>query len=72
MQFSLISGNATGTYQFQTGFYGLTDMPAEFQKTIDLTLIKCSNTYAYLDAILIVFEGSIKIHKQKPQTILER
>ena len=23
--FSLIGGNATGTYQFQTGFYGLTD-----------------------------------------------
>ena len=28
--FSLIGGNATGTYQFQTGFYGLTDTPAEF------------------------------------------
>ena len=30
--FSLIGGKATGTYQFQTGFYGLPDMPAEFQK----------------------------------------
>ena len=30
-KFSLIGGNATGTYQFQTGFYGLTDMPAEFR-----------------------------------------
>ena len=28
--FSIIGGQATGTYQFQTGFYGLTDMPAEF------------------------------------------
>ena len=28
--FSLIGGNATRTYQFQTRFYGLTDMPAEF------------------------------------------
>ena len=36
--FSLIVGNATETYQFQTGFYGLTDMTAEFQKAIDLTL----------------------------------
>ena len=45
--FSLIGGNATGTYQFQTGFYGLTDMPAEFHKAIDLTLTNCSNTYAY-------------------------
>ena len=33
--FSLIGGNATGTYQFQRGFYGLTDMPAEFQKAVD-------------------------------------
>ena len=28
--FSLIGGNATGTYQLQTRFYGLTDVPAEF------------------------------------------
>ena len=51
---SHIGGNATGTYQFQTGLYGLTDMPTEFQKALDLTLIKCTNTYAYLDDILIV------------------
>ena len=55
--FSLIGGNATGTYQFQTGFYGLTDMPAEFQEAIDLTLSNCSNNYAYLDDILIVAKG---------------
>ena len=30
--FSLIGGNATGTCQFQTRFYGLTDMPAKFRK----------------------------------------
>ena len=46
-------------------------MPAEFQKTIDLTLKNCSSTYAYLDDILIVTKGSIDIHKQKLQTILE-
>ena len=27
---NIISGDMTGTYRFQTGFYGLTDMPAEF------------------------------------------
>ena len=48
---SLIRGNATGTHEFQTGFYGLTDMPAEFRKAIDLTLTNCKNTYAYLDDI---------------------
>ena len=42
--FSLIGGSATGTYQFQTRFYGLTDMPAEFQKAVDLTLTNCNNT----------------------------
>ena len=36
--FSLIGGNATGTYQFQTRFYGLTDMPAVFQRSVDLAL----------------------------------
>ena len=70
--FSLIGGNATGTYQFQTGFYGQTDMPAEFQKAIDLTLTNCQNIYAYLDDILIVKKGSIDMHKQKLQAILER
>ena len=38
--FSLLGGNATGTYQFQTGFYGLTDMPAEFQKSSGLNTHK--------------------------------
>ena len=33
--FNIISGNMTGTYRFQTGFYGLTDMPAELQKAMD-------------------------------------
>ena len=52
--FSLIGGNDTGTNQFQTGFCGLTDMPAEFHKANDLTFQTCTNTYAYLDDILFV------------------
>ena len=67
---NLIGGNATGTYQFQTGFYGLKNMPAEFQKAIDLTLTNCTNTYAYLDDILIVTKGSIEFHRQKLQASL--
>ena len=39
--FSLIEGYATRTYQFQTGFFGLTDIPAEFQKAIILTRANC-------------------------------
>ena len=36
--FNIISGHMTGTYKFCTGFYGLTDIPAEFQKAIDYTI----------------------------------
>ena len=30
--FNIVSGDMTGNYRFKTGIYGLTDMPAEFQK----------------------------------------
>ena len=36
--FSIVCGNITGTYQFLTGFYGLSDMPNEFQRVMDSTL----------------------------------
>ena len=36
--FNILGGKVTGTYGFINGFYGLTDMPALFQKTIDKTL----------------------------------
>ena len=38
-------------------------MPAEFQKAIDLTIINCKNSYAYLDDILIITKGSIDVHR---------
>ena len=70
--FSLIGGNATGTYQFQTGFYGLTDMSVEFQKAVDLTVTNCNITYTYLDDILIVTKGTLETHRQKLQTVLTK
>ena len=36
---NIINGERTGTYRFITGFYGLTDMPAAFQKVMDYTLV---------------------------------
>ena len=45
--FNIISGDMTGTFRFQTGFYGLTDMPAEFQKAMDYALIGLENTYCF-------------------------
>ena len=70
--FNLIGGNASGTYQFETGFYGLTEMPAEFKKASDLTLTNCTNTYAYLDDILIVTKGSTELHQQKLKAVFDK
>ena len=70
--FSLIGGNATGTFQFQTGLYGFTEIPAEFQKTGDLTLTNCNNRYAYHDYILIVTKRTLETHRQKLQTVLTK
>ena len=63
--FNIIGGQATGTYRFITGFYGLTDMPAEFQKAIDTTLRGLKNTYSFLDDIIIVTGGGIKTINNK-------
>ena len=43
--FNIICGESTGTYRFKTGFYDLTDMPAEFQKAMDYILVGLQNTY---------------------------
>ena len=60
--FNIVSGDMTGTHRFKTGFYGLTDMPAEFQKAIDCTLAGLENTFCFLDDILIVSRGGIEKH----------
>ena len=67
-----IVGQATGTYRFITGFYGLTDMPAEFHKAIDSTLRGLRDTYSFLDDIFIVFGGGIKTHKEKVFKCLQK
>ena len=60
--FNIVIGDMTGTYRFKTGFYGLTDMPAEFQKPMDYTLIGLKNTFCFLDDILILSKGSEEDH----------
>ena len=47
--FNILGGNATGTYKFLNGFYGLTDLPATFQKMMDSTLDGLNSTNAFLD-----------------------
>ena len=39
-------------------------MPAEFQKAIDITLANLTNTFSFLDDIIIVTEGESKIIKK--------
>ena len=60
--FNIISGEGTGTYRFITGFYGLTDMPAAFQKVMDYTLVGLQNTHCFLDDFIIVSRGSKEEH----------
>ena len=56
--FNFISGEGTGTYRFLTGFYGLTDMPAAFQKVMDYTLVGLQNGFCFLNDIIVVSRGS--------------
>ena len=60
--FNIICGESTGTYRLKTGYYGLTDMPAEFQKAMNYTLLGLQNTYFFMDDIIIVSTGTEADH----------
>ena len=70
--FNILGGKATGTYRLLNGFYGLTDMPATFQKTIDVTLRNCHNKFAFLDDILVITKGKLSDHEKELDKILHR
>ena len=57
--FSLVGVAATGKYRFLTGFNGLADMPAEFQKAIDRVLTGAKGINAFIDDILICTKGTL-------------
>ena len=69
--FSILGGRATGTYRLINGFYGLTNMPATFQKTIDKTLAGINSKFAFLDDILVITNGSLNEHENELDKILE-
>ena len=69
--FQIIGGKSTGTYRFVTGHYGLTIMPTEFQKVMDLTLVNMDSTFVYIDDILILTKGEKSVHMQKVREVLE-
>ena len=70
--FQIIGGAATGIYRFITGFYGLTTMPTEFQRIMDLTLAGITNKFAFIDDILIVTHGTEVQHIEKVKEVLKR
>ena len=55
---SLVGGKSTGTYRFRTGLYGLTTMPAEFQRVMDTILSNFPQAHAFIDDILVVTKGT--------------
>ena len=70
--FQIIGGKVTGIYRFVTGFYGLTTMPTEFLKIMDLTLAVITNTFPFIDDILIVTHGTEEEHIKKVKEVLKR
>ena len=69
--FQIIGGRATGTYAFNTGFYGLTIMPPEFQKIMDQLLHNIQNTFAFIDDILVVTKGTYEQHMTKVEEVVK-
>ena len=70
--FSILGGRATGTYRFLNGFYGLTDMPATFQNTIDKTLEGITSKFSFLDNFLVITKRSLNEHESELDKILEK
>ena len=69
---SILCGEATGTYRFKTGFYGLTDMPTEFQKAMDCILQELEGVICYLDDILVVTKGGVEDHNTLVEKVMDR
>ena len=69
--FQIVGGISTGTYRFTTGYYGLTVMPTEFQKLMDLTLANINSVFVYIDDILIVTKGTKQEHVNKVREIMK-
>ena len=70
--FSILCGEATGTYRFKTGFYGLTDMPTESKKAMDCTLQGLEGVICYLDDILVVTKGKVEDHNTLFEKVMDR
>ena len=70
--FKIVGCQATGTYRFLTGSYGLADLPAELQKAMDRTLNHAKNTFCCLNDILIVSKGEKAEHEKLVVDVLKK
>ena len=68
--FPIVGGKSTGTSRFTTGYYGLTVMPTEFQKLMDLTLANINSVFVYIDDILIATKGTKQEHVNKVKEVM--
>ena len=68
----MVSRKCTGTYCFIIEFYGLTDIPAAFQKVMYNTLVGLKNTHCFLEHINIVSKGSKHDHLKSGEKSLEK
>ena len=69
--FQIVGGKSTGTYRIITGYYGLTVMPTEFQKLMDLTPVNINSVFVYIDDILIVTKGTKSERLNKVREVMK-
>ena len=69
--FQIVGGKFTGTYRLTTGFYGLTVMPTDFQKLLDITLANVNSVFEYIDYILILTKGPKHEHLNKVREVMK-
>ena len=70
--FSLVGGRSAGTYRFKKGSYGLTSMPAEFERVMDSILSEFPRAHAFIDDILNTTKGSEIEHISTVEKILRK
>ena len=70
--FNILCGDATGTYRFRTRFYGLTDMPNEFQKAMGCTMQGLEGVICYLYDILVFTKGDVQEHNNLVERVMQR
>ena len=63
--FSLLGGRSTG-------LYGLTTMPAEFQRAMECILAEYPQAHAFIDDILVVSKGTAIDHIATVEKILKK